>query len=419
MRKARSLAVGVLFLLLVFSPVRVAQAVDAADDPAGYLEEQGYVVTDVREGKFKDTGKPYAMVTMDWESKELWSVDTSTQAAHGFFALRAGYPQAVAVFVDLLYSQQYEIVWRTNVAEWDKYQKDSERDKTKAWETFRETLWIGVWDNDAGAYMEGSELRSFTRKNFGSGAAAEPKSLTAVKGPTYGSVTLEASKTQVKLKGQVEIQVKVLDKQKDPVARAPVDLVVSGSAAGSRTAPKSVTTGDDGTASATFIAGSKDGAAMITATSRGTVGTLIIQVGKGESDPGPTKVTQSLQQQGYKVLGVGKASDDPNSVYVEMQVAGAVADRNGKLDPETVTQVIDGWTALVDAYPKATLLKVITRTPSFGVHWSVGSQDFKAYMDNKTSEQVFWEHVWSTIKIYDLKTNKEVAPKDFLSKNAG
>ncbi len=415
MSKFSILTLGILFLLLVPAPARVARAADAATDPAGYLEDQGYVVTDIREGKFKDTGRPYVMVSMDWESKELWSEDTSTQAVHGFYALRAGYPQATALYVDLLYSRQYDVVWRAYIIDWDKYQKDKDKDKTQAWKVFTDAVWVGVWDNDAGAYIEGTELKSFTRKNFGSGSLAEPKSTSSVKGPTYGSVTIQTDKTQVKLKGQIEISITVLDKQKKPVPQAPVDLVVSGSAAGSRTAPKSATTDEEGVASATFIAGSKDGAAMITATSRGTVGTLIIQVGKGESDPGPTKVTQSLMQQGYKVYAVGKATDDPNSVYVDMDATGNVADKTGKLDPETVTQIIDGWTALLDAYPKATLIKVITRSGNYGVHWSVKSADFKNYMDNKTGEDAFWKAVWDAAKIYDLKSGKEVTPKDFLS----
>ncbi len=408
MRKIWIVAFCMLLLYPVLSPPRVALAVEAAADPAGYLEDQGYVVTDLSEGKFKDTGNSYVMVTMEWESKELWSEDTSTQTSQAFYALRLGFPKAVVLFVDLLYSSQYEIVWRTNADAWDKYQKD------KDWNAFIGKVAINVWDKDAGEYLTGS---TFVRKNFGAGTPSEPKLPSATKAAAYDSVTVEADKSQVKLKGEVQIRIKVLDKQKEPASKAPVDLSVSGSATGSRTVPKSVVTDEDGVAKATFIGGSKDGAAVITASARGTVGTFIVQVGKGESDPAPTKVRQALQGGGYKVNGVGKSTDDPNSVYVDMAVAGTVADKNGKFDPETVTQVIDGWTALADAYPQATSLVVITRTSAFGVYWTTTAKDFAAYMDSKISEDAFWTKVSSGLKFIDLKTGKPVTSKDFMNKN--
>ena len=265
--------------------------------------------------------------------------------------------------------------------------------------------------------MSSSAGKTFWRKNFGSDVPAEPKFPGTTRAGGTATVTIQADKTQIKLKGEIELRITVLDKNKSPISKANVDLAVSGSATGSRVVPKSVATDDAGLATATFIAGSRDGGAVVTAQSRGSTVTFAIQVGKGESDPGPTKVRQTLQEQGYKVNAVGKATDSPNSVYVDMAVAGTVTDKSGELDPETVTQVTDGWVALMDAYPQATLLTVITRTTDFAVHWPAKPQDVKGYLDNKVSADDFWGRVMSTMKIYDIKTGKVVSAKDFVSKN--
>lgn len=416
MKRMLVLGLGLLVFFLLLSPVPTAQAADPAADPYGYLEEQGYTVIDMTEGTFKKTGDPWADVIMDWESKDLWSEETSTQVVTGLFALRAGYPKAVSLFVELIYTSQYTVVWRVETVYWDTYQKE------KDWTGLKEKWWVGIWDNDASAYLGGTELKNFTKKNFGAGAFAEPK-LPGPKnnsGGAYGSLTVEPSVTEIKAKGSLELKVTVLDKQKNPVAKTSVDFLISGTSTGARVLPRAISTNEDGVARATLTVGSADGSVVVTAQAKGTRGTVVIKVGKGDTDPAMASVFKALQQLGYKVYTAGPGKDAPNTVYVDMDILGYLMSEEGVLDPTSLAQIADGWTALTEAYPKATLLVVITRyKETYAVYWPVKPDDFKAFRDQKTDEDTFWTGVITGLKVIDLKTGKEVTPKDFINKNFG
>ncbi|MCL4393814.1 MAG: hypothetical protein M1482_03225, partial [Chloroflexi bacterium] len=292
----------------------------------------------------------------------------------------------------------------------------------KDWEAFKhtESFFVSVWDNDAGAYVTGTTLTRFVNKNFGGGVWAEPKFPGPVTGGAYGAVTISPAAGQVKLKGEMELTIAILDKQQEPVADTEVEVVVMGTAAGSRVAPKATSTDDAGNARVTFTAGSKDGVAVVVARSRGTYGAATVKVGKGDKDPAGSGVTAELAQKGYKVYGAGVSADDPDTSYVDMDMVGVLLNPDGSYDPQTLAQIVDGWTALGNGYPKAKLLVVITRYQAqYGIHWSVKPEDLTAYVDKTLSADDFWVSQFDGIVVYDLNTGKEVSTKDFTDKNFG
>ncbi len=415
MRKVLILIMCTLCLFVAAAPPHAALAADAASDPSGYLEELGYTIVNIGDGVNKQ-GTPYAMTTMEWESKDLWSEETATQIVSGFYALRNGYPAARILLIDLIYSQQYEVVWRVSSDDWDKYTKD------KDWEALKQTesWWVGIWDNDEQAYLAGSGLQKFVSKNFGAGAFAEPKFPGPITGGGYGAVALNPTEGQVKLKGQLNLTITVLDKQKQPVASSDVEITVMGSATGSRVLPKATSTNEKGNAQITFSAGSTDGVAIIVAKSRGTRGVATITVGKGDKDPAVSIVVAELAGKGYKTYGAGIDKDNPDTAYVDMDLVGYLADKSGNYDPVSLAQIVDGWSAVSGAYPKAKSLNVITRYEgNYAIHWLVASADFSDYTAKKTSADDFWSAVFGSIKVFDLKTGREVSPQDFMNKNFG
>jgi hypothetical protein len=401
-------AILLLTLLVSLFPARTALA-QGEFDPTGYLEKQGYTVVDIADGE-TDKGESYAAVIMDWESKGLWTSETFTQAWHGFYALRGGYPDAKILVPILVYNEQYEVVFRAYAADWDKYQKSQD------WNTFARKLFIGIWDNEAGAFLESKPLKDFVNKEWGPAPKKlpEPKPLP---GPSSRGVTIKASATQVKPQETADLTITVLDKKNKPVDGADVELSVSGTATGSKVRPRATSTDAKGIAEATFTAGNTEGSAIITAESMDTRGTITIQVGAGKEDPS-AKVIAPLEQQGYKVYGAGPTKSDPNTVVVDMDLAGYFVDESGNADPETLTQVAYGFAALADAYPEATFLVVITRYQStYGIVWPAKRQDLEALVDEKMSAQDFWAGVFSAMAVIDLETGEEVPIKDFIHKN--
>jgi hypothetical protein len=399
-----------LSLLVGLFPVRTALAQGEVDDPIEYLEGQGYTLVDIGDG-VTDQGESYAAVIMEWAGKKLWeSEETSVQVWHGFYALRGGYPDAVLLVPILVYSEQYEVVFKAKAADWDEYQKSQD------WNAFVNNLFIGIWDNEANEFLEGIALKKFVKKEFGAGTVAEPKLPGPIK-DGHGNVTIEASEIQVKPKDKADLTVTVLDMKKEPVEAADVELSVSGTATGSTVRPKATSTDEKGIAEATFIAGATEGSAVVTADSGGTRGTVTIQVGAGGPEDPSAKVIAALEEEGYKVYSAGPLEDNPSVVAVDMDLAGYFVDKNGNVDPETIVQVAYGWVALMAAYPDAVTLVVITRYENYGIVWPAEAQDLKAVTDKKLRSEDFWAGVFSSMSVIDLKTGKEVPVKDFINKN--
>jgi hypothetical protein len=233
-------------------------------------------------------------------------------------------------------------------------------------------------------------------------------------------VAINPAEGQVKLKGQLSLMITVLDKQKQPVADKDVEITLMGTATGSRVLPKATSTSEKGNATINFTAGNTDGVAIIVAKSRGTYGVATIKVGKGDKDPAVSIVTAELAGKGYQIYGAGIPANNADSAYVDMDMVGYLADKDGNSDPVTLAQITDGWSAVSGAYAKAKSLIVITRYQSkYGIQWNVTAEDFSAYLGNKTSEDDFWSSVFDSIKVFDLKTGKEVSAKDFMDKNFG
>lgn len=415
MRRALFMMLSLFCLVLSAGAPRSARAADAAGDPGGYLEELGYTVDDISDGT-NPQGMTYAMVTMEWESKDVWSADTTGQVVSGFYALRTGYPDAESLQVYLVYSDRYQVGWRIAPADWDKYMKDKDWEALKA----SESWWVGIWDNDDQAYLTGSTLTKFFGKNFGGGVWAEPKFPGPVTGGGYGSVTISPTDYQTKLKGAATLTITILDKQQQPVENADLEIILLGTATASRVVPKATSTNAKGVASVNFTAGNTDGVAIVVAKSRGTYGVATIKVGKGDKDPAASPVIAALAAKGYKVNGAGISPDDPNAAYADMDVVGYVADADGNLDPQTTGQVVDGWSAVLAGYSKAKTLIVATRYQGkYGIWWSTSPDDFNSYYQKKTDADTFWRAVLASLKVYDLATGKEVSADDFMSKNFG
>jgi hypothetical protein len=131
-------------------------------------------------------------------------------------------------------------------------------------------------------------------------------------------------------------------------------------------------------------------------------------------------VTAELAGKGYQIYGAGIPANSANSAFVDMDMVGYLADKDGNYDPQTLAQITDGWFAVSGAYPKAKMLIVITRYQGkYGIQWNVTAADFSTYAEKKTSEDDFWSSVFDAIKVFDLKTGKEVSPKDFMNKTFG
>ena len=415
MRQVLTFILCMLCLFVVAAPPHTALAVDAASDPSGYLEALGYTIVSMGDG-VNQQEVPYAIVTMEWESKDIWSEETTTQVVSAFYALRNGFPAATALFAYLKYTDQYEVGWRVDAVDWDKYTKD------KDWEALKqsESWWVGVWDNDESGFLTGSGLQKFVNKNFGAGTFTEPKYPGPITGGAYGAVALNPTEGQIKLKGQLSLTVTVLDKQKQPVSDTDVEMMVMGTATGSRVLPKASSTNEKGNAQITFSAGNTDGVAIVVAKSRGTFGVATIMVGKGDKDPAVSIVVAELAGKGYKVYGAGIDADSPDTAYADMDLLGYLADQDGNYDPVSLAQIIDGWSAVSGGYPKADSLNVITRyAGKYAIHWLAASADFADYVEEKMNADDFWSAVFDSIKVIDLKTGKEISPKDFMNKNFG
>ncbi len=392
-----------------------SQNVTASDDAWQSLEDKGYTVLDVGNDQFDD-GTPFAYVTMNMASSDLYSSEVSQQIFDASSALSAGYPDVKIYLLDLIYTERYDVLIFVTAADWQTYQR------LYNWDKFARSLVVAVWDSQTGQALEaGAETKNFIDKQFGPGAPQEPGTQPPSRktgGGRVGAIEISTSVLQLPADGKstAEVNVVAYDRNSKPMPDAEVKFTVSG--AGGRIRPSATTTDSEGAAAATYTVGTKAGKVTIVATSGKQSASAVITVGeKGKAQPADdaaSQVTALLSGQGYTVNGAGvmtdKSGKDTGAVMVDMDMASS------QIDQDVLLQVIYGWFALAKSYPDAQYLVTLLRYQNYGLFWSVTSQDFVAFVNEKIDGETFGKQMLDNLVIVDMTTGEQVQPNDFINK---
>lgn len=146
------------------------------------------------------------------------------------------------------------------------------------------------------------------------------------------------------------------------------------------------------------------------------VGIVLVRLVTAEvfaQEPDPADEAKAfLTAKGYTVTDVNYSNDDhgkplANSVYVLMDAVGGDLDQ-----PDLQAQVIWGFAALSQYYPRVELLNSILAYKQYWIMFHSTSQDF-VFPDATLPGATFWSQVRSQVRIYDRVKNSFVDEKDF------
>jgi hypothetical protein len=391
----------------------------SANDPSqsgrAELEAEGYTVAEVGETQSSD-GKQVAYADMKMESSDLYSSRTSQQMVDGFAALRFAYPHADTLVDILAYNDRYDVALYVSGADADAYFR------SRDFNTLAQAIGTNIYDKQTGKYL-GQGTTDFVNKNFGAGTPQPPPNAPPTKQGAVGSVRVQISPSSLPADGTstASVLVTVYDKRNQPLPNADVLFALSGSGSGS-IRPRETLSDNSGQAQATFTAGTgRGGSLTVTATVSNTIGTGVITLGAGSSDPAADNVVTYLEGRGFKVLYAG-FTDSAKTIALVVIDLGTSYDINAVGAP-----ILSGLHALRQFYPTATKLGVAIPYQANYLVFPSSSADFDMFEQNlqaattdaqkSTVVQNFLNQVFNQASVADSNGNAIGTYKDFVTKN--
>lgn len=341
---------------------------DSTQSGRAELEAAGYTVTDFGQTTASD-GTVNGYVHMPLESSDIYSTATSQQVVDGFVALRHAFPQADQLLDILAYNDRYDVVFYVDGTDADEYIKSQD------FNVLSKAIGVDIFDKQANAYLD-TGATDFINKNFGGGSPQEPLSPPLTKRSTVGSVRVEIKPSELPADGTstAAVTVTVYDKRNKPLPNADIVFALSGSGSGT-IRPRQTSSDDSGKAQATFTAGTGSGSVTVTATVSETIGTGVITLGSGGTDPAADNVISYLDSRGYKATNVGFADSAKT-------IAAVVLDLGTKVDVNSLgNPILYGLVALRQFYPTATKIAVMIPYQGNTFVFPSTAADFDAFGD--------------------------------------